>query len=287
MARGTVLALTFAFGLHGLAREVDRAVGLLLHTTLDLPGFVRHALGLLEPLEVAVRVAGWMAGGLAVAAILALTRARADDIGFAQALETERRAFAPLYLRPALTALTLISLAVQPTWPYGFTLPVALTQDWAPAQDMALAAALVAARWRPLWLPAPRPASFAFLAFLAYALLTPAWARHWDGHPGNEPKTLRMAVALGHWLSLDVEGVSAPMEALPTRPLPASLAAAARALGRHSADMVRALARGPSAVGLTAIRATPMTRQTIRGKDGGVYYVLAPGPSLLLAPLLR
>jgi hypothetical protein len=35
------------------------------------------------------------------------------------------------------------------------------------------------------------------------------------------------------------------------------------------------------------MRATPMTRQTIRGKDGGVYYVLAPGPSLLLAPPLR
>jgi hypothetical protein len=35
------------------------------------------------------------------------------------------------------------------------------------------------------------------------------------------------------------------------------------------------------------MRATPVTRQTIRGKDGGIYYVLAPGPSLLLAPLLR
>jgi hypothetical protein len=39
--------------------------------------------------------------------------------------------------------------------------------------------------------------------------------------------------------------------------------------------------------GRDAIRATRMTRQTIAGKDGGVYYVLAPGPSILLAPALR
>ena len=49
--------------------------------------------------------------------------------------------------------------------------------------------------------------------------------------------------------------------------------------------MAVALSRGE--VGRDAIRASRITRQTIRGKDGGVYYVLAPGPSLLLAPALR
>ena len=51
--------------------------------------------------------------------------------------------------------------------------------------------------------------------------------------------------------------------------------------------MTGALLRGPSAVGRGAIQATRITRQTVRGKDGGVYHVLAPGPSILLAPLLR
>jgi hypothetical protein len=160
------------------------------------------------------------------------------------------------------------------------------------AQDIASAAALLALglpfdRLRDVHLPAPGPVSFAFVAFLAYALLTPGWAHHWDNHPGNEPKTLRMGVALGHWLTLDVEGVSGPMEDLPVRPLPGSLAAAAAAVGRHSLDMARSLGARPSVFGLEAIRATPVTRQTIRGKDGGVFYVLAPGPSLVLAPLLR
>jgi hypothetical protein len=49
--------------------------------------------------------------------------------------------------------------------------------------------------------------------------------------------------------------------------------------------MVSAVARGEA--GRAAIRAQRITRQTIRGVDGGVYYVLAPGPSLLLAPALR
>ena len=49
--------------------------------------------------------------------------------------------------------------------------------------------------------------------------------------------------------------------------------------------MLGALARGDA--GRDAIRATRVTRQTIRGKEGGVYHVLAPGPSLLLAPALR
>jgi hypothetical protein len=285
--RRALAGVVLPFAVHAVAREVDGAVGLLLHTSLDLPRFVREALSLVEPLALLRAAALWAAGGLALAGLLALVRARGERRTFVEAFATECGGFGPLLLRPALTVLALASLAARPTWPYGFTLPVALTQDWSIAQDLAAAAALMAARWRSVPVPAPRPGSLAFAAFLAYALLTPAWARHWDGHPGNEPKTLRMAVALGHWLSLDVEPVSGPMEELPTRPLPASVAIAAGALARHSLEMLRALAQGPSAVGLAAVRATPVTRQTIRGKDGGVYYVLAPGPSLLLAPLLR
>ena len=49
--------------------------------------------------------------------------------------------------------------------------------------------------------------------------------------------------------------------------------------------MLGAVATG--AAGRDAIRATRVTRQTVRGKEGGIYYVLAPGPSLMLAPTLR
>src|SRR5207247_8694542 len=50
--------------------------------------------------------------------------------------------------------------------------------------------------------------------------------------------------------------------------------------------MLGALAEG-AGIGREWITATRTTRQTVQGKEGGVYYVLAPGPSVRLAPTLR
>jgi len=273
--------------LYSVARDVDAAVGRLLHTTLDLPGFVGQALALVDVADLTRHAAAWVAGGALLHGAWAALRARVGRRTFAQALADQAGAFDVLYLRPVLTLLALLSLAIQPTYPYGFTLPVALGQDLSIAVDAAILAALLATHVPRPRLPAPGALSIAFLAFLAYALLTPDSARRWEGHPGNEPKTLRMAVALGHGLTLDVEGVSAGMEVLETRPLLAAAADAARGFARESGRMMAALAHGPQAVGASAIRATRITRQTVRGKDGGVFHVLAPGTSLLLAPALR
>jgi hypothetical protein len=286
---GPALALRalLPFLLFSVARDVDAAVGVLLHSTLDLPGFVMQAVRLLDAEEVARHALASLFLGVVAWTTLAALRVRAGATSWREALSEVARSFAVLHLRPALTVLALISLAIRPTYPYGFTLPVALGQDWAIAQQVAILAALVAALVPRPRLPAPGAASVAFMAFVVYALITPESARRWEGHPGNEPKTLRMAVALGHGLTLDVEGVSAGMEALTPRPLLDAAADAAAGLARESAGMVAALAHGPRAAGASAIRATRITRQTIRGKDGGVYHVLAPGPSVLLAPMLR
>lgn len=285
-ARAALRAL-LPFALHAVAREVDAATGLLLRSSLDLPDFLAQALHLVDPVAALGHVALWTVAGTVVWVALAGGRARREGTGFAAALEAASGGFAALYLRPTLTLLALASLAVQPSYPYAFTLPVALTQDLAVAQDAAALAALVAAHAPRLRLPAPGAASLGLIAFVVYALLTPASARRWDGHPGNEPKTLRMAVALGHGLTLDVEGVSAAMEALPTRGLGASVRDAAAAAAGESARMIAALASGPRSLGASAIRATRITRQTVRGKEGGVFHVLAPGVSVLLAPALR
>ena len=284
--RAVVRAL-IPFALHALARDVDAAVGLLLRSSLDLPDFGRQALRLVDPVASFGHVALWTAAGAVLWLALARLRSAREGGSFAAALEAVSGGFAPLYLRPVLTLLALASLALQPSYPYAFTLPVALTQDLGIAQDAAALAVLVAVHAPPLRLPAPGAAPLGLIVFIVYALLTPSWARHWDGHPGNEPKTLRMAVALGHGLTLDVEGVSAAMEALPVRSLAASVGDAGAAVAGESARMLAALAHGPRAVGASAIRATRITRQTVRGKDGGVFHVLAPGVSALLAPALR
>lgn len=208
--------------------------------------------------------------------------------------------FTPLLLRPAVTALALVALWARPSYPYGFTLPVALTQDWGLGQDLAAAAALLAGLFtlrrpeatarRPAasamaW--APRAWELGLVAFLTYALLTPGRAQSFDGHPGNEPKYLRMALALGHFGSLDVERVDAPMEELAVTPAASVARAALGRLGTESWALLEALARGPSAWTAEAIRARPTAHLTVRGPDGGAYHVLAPGPALLLAPALR
>ncbi len=260
---------------------------MLLPTTLDVPSFTWDVLGLLGWAGAARGVLiGSLVGAGLWWSLAALHRGRSGG-SWAQAFEAEAFGFRPLYLRPLLTIAALAAVSWRGTYPYGFTLPVALTQDWAPAQDVLALAALVAWRRPALRVPVPGALSLGFLAFLTYALASPPWAREWDQHPGNEPKTLRMAVALGHGWSLDVEGVSAAMEDLPALPFHEAAARAAASLGRHSVEMLRALVRGPEAVGAGAIRATRVTRQTVRGKEGGVFHVLAPGPSLLLAPGLR
>ncbi len=285
--RRAFLAL-LPFALHGLARETDAAMGLLLRATAPPASVVAEVVGVLASSGAALagRVALWAAaGGLSWLALAAI-RAREEGQGIAAALGREAASFAPLYLRPLVTLLALASLALRPSFPYAFTLPVALSQDWAFGQDLAALATLVAFRAPAVRLPPPRPAAIFFVSFLAYALLTPEWARQWEGHPGNEPKYLRMAVAIGHELTLDAEGVSAPMEELEPRPLLESAGRAMESLARESLRMLGALAEG-AGIGRESITATRITRQTIQGKEGGVYYVLAPGPSVLLAPTLR
>ena len=168
------------------------------------------------------------------------------------------RSSLPLLLRPAITLLALVSRSrrARPI-PYGFTLPVALTQDWGVGQDLAALAALVALR-----LPRPAPARAAARRGVPpepssrTRLLAPDWAWRWEGHPGNEPKYLRQAVALGQFLTFDAEGVSAGDGGPPG---PAARGVAARGRARRSAAspwaMAVALARGE--VGRDAIRADP------------------------------
>jgi len=273
------------FAAQALAREIDGALGLVLRAEVVPDGLLRELGRALaaDGTGALTRAAVWLSiWGLASLAVWCWgRRAQAQGLGRARATIVVW----PLLLRPAITLLALVSVALRPSYPYAFTLPVALTQDWGIAQDLAALAALAAAaRWAPRF-PAPRTVEVFALAFLAYGALVPEWAWQWDSHPGNEPKTLRQAVALGHWLTFDAEPVSRPMEKLDVRPLAATVPGALATVGRESWQMLVAVAQGDA--GKDAIRATRLSRQLVRGKEGGVYSVLAPGPALLLAPSLR
>ncbi len=286
LARAGVLALGPVL-LHALAREADRGLGLVLRAEVEPAGLVREVAraAAADGGAAAVRVALWLVAGAALWLGLAERRRRRDGIPRRDALLREAAAFSPLLLRPAITLLALVSLSVRASYPYGFTLPVALTQDWAIGQDAATLAAIVAMRLPALRLPAPRSGE----VFLLTSSSTPCSCPTGRGAGRATPATSRSTCAR-RWPSatasrFDAEGVSTGMEDLPVRPLVETVPAAAGAVGRESWAMAVALARGEAGRG--AIRATRITRQTVRGKDGGVYYVLAPGPSLMLAPALR
>jgi hypothetical protein len=96
-----------------------------------------------------------------------------------------------------------------------------------------------------------------------------------------------MAVALATGITSDVEGVSAGMEVLETRPCCAAKAADAV---RGFAARVRATWSAPrrtaaGTVGASAIRATRITGRPFAARTRGVFHVLAHRTSLLLPRL--
>src|SRR6185503_6460289 len=108
-------------------------------------------------------------------------RGRGHDRGLGASLGGESASVRALYLRPAISLLALASVAVHSTFPFGFTLPVALTQDWSLGVDAAIVAGVVAAVGLPVRFPAPRTRAVLFTTFLVYAFITPEWARRWEG----------------------------------------------------------------------------------------------------------
>ena len=144
--------------LHALAREADRGLGLVLRAEVEPDGSAGRG----RPRDGGRgRRRGRPRGALGRRGNrtwlgLAVWRRWREGTAWADALAGEAVVFTVLLLRPAMTIVALLSVATRASYPYGFTLPVALTQDWAIAQDVAVLAALVA--WRPAGPPCPGPA---------------------------------------------------------------------------------------------------------------------------------
>jgi hypothetical protein len=272
-----------------LSGEIDTAAGLLLRTGLDLPNFASQAARLIDLREALRHTLLWTGCGALLWMLLGWERSRREKLPFVASLALDASLFDMLYVKPLLSLFALASLTLEPTFPYALTLPVALTQDLRVVPFAAIVAALLAQRAPATRLPAPGAGALCFMAFLVYALLSPEGARTWSGHPGNEPKYLRMGLALASKLSLDVEEVSAkdePLESVPRREFAEAARSALGTVVGESHEMLRALRQGPGGWGRGAIRAQRVGHETISGKEGGIYHVLAPGPSFFLAPLL-
>ena len=144
--------------LHALAREADRALGVVLRAEIAPDGLGSEVV---RAMSAEWPAAGWrfvgvVAAGLALAGAFAWRSARRAPAEQAATTGGEWTLLLPLVLRPALTLLALAAVALQPAYPYAFTLPVALTQDWGIAQDLLALAAIAAAILPAPQFPAPR-----------------------------------------------------------------------------------------------------------------------------------
>ena len=119
--RPRAFALAFApLVLHALARELDRALGLVLRAEVEPAGLLSELARALaaEGPAAAGRIAFGLAAGVALVSALAWLRTRAGQERFATAFGQEAPILAPLLLRPALTLLALASVTLQPAYPY-------------------------------------------------------------------------------------------------------------------------------------------------------------------------
>jgi len=271
--------------LFGAATKLDDFLVLFLRQDSGeafLPAFSRNFEffgAFLRALEVSVL-------GLAFASALARFSGRPSDEGFALA----SRSFATLLIPCGLTAASVASLLISPGYPYGLGLVLSLNlEGWfKPLLTAALFAASIArtfgvpdfprlSRWdSPLILVS---------ALFFFTLATPRDFYEDGAGQGNMFKYLRMASAMAGSGSLDIEKADENPNASFGSFL-AQLPRIAAGTIEESKELFRAIA-GAAADGKIytgEMKARRANRSMFRSAEGGIYYINAPGPGLLLVP---
>jgi hypothetical protein len=213
------------------------------------------------------------------------------------------RSFTPLILVVFLTILASLSLALSPQFPYGCNLVLTLAYEGAFAQVLVwslIGVGLVRSlahvagplpriyvsgastrRWR-------HAGAVAIVAVACVLFMSVTPSRFWkDGvGQGNMLKYVRMATALASSASLDIaraEGTpeKATIHGFASRLPGMAKRSAEEAMGLLGAFVGHAL-EGTFYMG--SVEATRANRSMFRSHRGGIYYINAPGPGILLVP---
>jgi hypothetical protein len=213
------------------------------------------------------------------------------------------RSFIPLLLSVGLTTVAALSLLISPQFPYGINLALTVTYEGAFAAILvwSLVGALLlhgaAHQVRPLprldvtdrgarrWRLAGGVAVLVS-AMSIFAWATPSWIWKDGAGQGNMFKYVRMAAALSGSGTLDIAQAEGAAENATVAGFVSQLPRmGARWLSR-SGELMGALA-GHGAKGelyLGEVKATKANRSMFRSHRGGVYYINAPGPGIILVP---
>jgi hypothetical protein len=271
--------------LFGAASKLDDFLVLFLRQDSGesfLPAFSRN----FEFFGAFLGALGFSVVGCAFAAACARLSGRPVDEGLALA----SRPFATLSIPCALTAASVASLSISPVYPYGLGLVLSLDlEGWfKPLLTAAIFAASLARTFGVPDFPRLSRWSSALILVAALFFFTLATPRNFyqDGAgQGNMFKYLRMAQAMARSGSLDIEKADENPDA--------SLGSFLSQLPRLAADYIdesRKLLRAIAGAAVEGriytgeMKARRANRSMFRSEDGGIYYINAPGPGLLLVP---
>jgi hypothetical protein len=294
----TILLLSALFG---ASSKIDEFLRLFLRQDSGeafFPAFSRN----FDFFGLVLLMAGAAAAGVALALAGAFLAARVRGVPVAHAFAALSRAWAALLVPVGLTALALLSVSLSPSYPYG--LGLALSLDLEGGFASILTAALFASSLvhaltsipRDAGAEAPidhttprfrrwsRPLVFG-LALVLFTLATPEELYRRGAGQGNMFKYLRMAQALAGSGSLDIEKADDNPDASPGQFL-SRLPGMARRYADETRVLVSKLAASASEghLYLGEMTARSANRSMFRSADGGIYYINAPGPGILLVP---
>ncbi len=292
------LYVVFLSALFGGSSKLDEFLRLFLHQDSGeafLPAFSRN----FDFFGLALRMFGIALAGIALAVAGAAVAARARRVPFGEALSALSSAWTSLLVPTGLTALAVASLFVSPSYPYG--LGLALSLDLEGSFASLLTAALFGASavnafaaipreteptpLRDSWLRRWSAPVVTALALIAFTLATPTEFYERGAGQGNMFKYLRMTSALVGSGSLDIEKANAS----PDADLATFLSELPRIARRYVTETAVLFTKIAAAAGeghfyVGEMTAHPANRSMFRSADGGIYYINAPGPGILLVP---
>lgn len=284
LARPALLILVLS-ALFGVASKLDDFLLLFLRQDSGeafFPAFSRN----FEFFSAFLRGFGLSLLGLALAGVLARFSGRSFEEGFALASGP----FATLLVPCGLTVASVLSLLISPEYPYGLGLVLSLDlEGW--FKPLLTAALFVASQACALGVPGfPRLSRWTsplilVCALLIFTLATPRDFYQEGAGQGNMFKYLRMAKAVAASGTLDIEKADENPDATLGNFL-SHLPRIAAGYLDESKKLLRAIG-GAAIEGRIysgEMKASRANRSMFRSAEGGIYYINAPGPGVLLVP---
>ena len=296
------LASAGIFALYGLTRYLDGLIRIFLRqeTGESLASAVARNW---RTAEVLGQISSHVAFGLCLWVGIVLFLAWFLKTPLDELARPVARGFTPLLLSGALTALATLSLSLSPYFPYGLNLALTICYEGAFSTLLVwglVGICTVQGVVRSLG-PLPRltlsPGAHrvglvvggwvvVIGATAAFAAVTPSWIWKDGAGQGNMFKYVRMAAALAHSGSLNIEKSEGASENATFTGFISRLPHMARSTVGEAAGLTKAVLSGVAQgeVYVGSVKATKGNRSMFRSHKGGIYYINAPGPGILLVP---